>query len=66
MPFRAKKKCLLIRVSANNFSMRVWPEFRRGKEICPLIRATRLLECPLIGDYTFILINMRKWIILIQ
>ena len=32
--------------------MRVWPEFCRGKEICPLIRAVRLLEYPLIGDYT--------------
>ena len=34
--------------------MRVWPEFCRWKEICPLIRAVRLLECPLIGDYTVI------------
>ena len=36
--------------------MRIWPEFRRGKEICPLIRTVRLLECPLIGDYTVVLI----------
>ena len=40
--------CPLIR----NFSMIVWPEFRRGKEICPLIRAVHILQCPLIGDYT--------------
>ena len=32
--------------------MRVRPEFRPGKEICPLIRAVRLLESPLIEDYT--------------
>ena len=40
-------------MSANrNFSMRVWPESRRGKEICPLIRAVHLLERLLTGDYT--------------
>ena len=48
MPFRAKKQCPLIR----NFSMRVRREFRRGKEIYPLIRVVRLLESPLIEDYT--------------
>ena len=40
--------------------MRVWLEFSWGKEICPLIRAVRLLECPLIGDYIvvcFLILN---------